>query len=148
MGYEFSEAKRLALAAERGIEVDPEDAWLLATYTWYVTDLVYAKTRLPGNGALMFLHHCIMGQPIDGSDIDHVDRNRLNNTRVNLRYLTRSGNMLNSGRSDAAYYVYSGPRAGTYVVEIQRDKQRHYLGVFETEEEAIAARDGWLDARP
>jgi hypothetical protein len=50
-----------------------------------------------------FLFHvlvakCFIGERPEGLDIDHIDRNRLNNTVENLRYVSRSENMRNTSR--------------------------------------------------
>ena len=56
------------------------------------------------NKRLNFLFHqlvakCFIGdRPIDGTDIDHIDRNKLNNNASNLRYVSRSENLQNTHR--------------------------------------------------
>jgi hypothetical protein len=41
---------------------------------------------------------CFIGERPEGLDIDHIDRNRLNNTVENLRYVSRSENLRNTSR--------------------------------------------------
>ena len=50
-----------------------------------------------------FLFHvlvakCFIGERPEGLEIDHIDRNRLNNIVENLRYVSRSENMRNTSR--------------------------------------------------
>jgi hypothetical protein len=122
--------------------VDPEDQWLLDEYNWFPNTQGYLCTNL--DSITVRLHHCIMGQPINKfTVIDHIDRDRQNNSRSNLRYATRSENYLNSEYSDRAAYIY--PQAsGSWYVEITRTPNRYYGGTYKTYEEAIEARDALL----
>lgn len=138
--------ERLAIAREIGIQVDPEDEWLLSAYTWgdCITSI---RTTIPTTGErrqLNFaLHHCIVGQPIDGSVIDHIDRNIYNNRRDNLRYTSYSNNIINSNRVEGAENI-SLTRHGRYRVRLMRARVYHTIGNFVTYQEAVEARDAWL----
>lgn len=141
--------QRLQLARARGIIVDEEDTWLLVAYAWYVTSHGYAKTTMYHEGMQTptYLHHCIIGQPIWEEDqIDHINQDRLDNRRNNLRYATRSENLLNNNQP----YGASGARGitplpnGKYMVRTNRNGVQHYLGTFDTLDEAVAERDEWL----
>jgi len=141
----YTEAERYSIALERGILVDPEDEWLLKTYTWRIEN-GYVRTdggRHP-NKWKMFLYHCIVGQPLWGNVIDHIDRNPLNNRRSNLRYVTHSENRLNSLRSDEAYHIQLSAKGNMYMVKIKRNRVQYYLGSYRRLDEAEAVRDKWL----
>jgi len=138
--------ERRERAYQLGIQVDPEDEWLLFTYTWdyqrsAIRTTVWCRRLNRQQHAL--LHHCIVGQPIDGSDIDHIDRDIRNNKRSNLRYISHARNALNSPRNDRASYIVKTAN-GHLQVEIRRDGTRNYIGNFQTYEEAERARDKWL----
>lgn len=143
----YSREKRLQLAKERGILVDPEDEWLLEEYTWHLFT-GYATTNVPTEHGYRraFLHHCIVGQPIwEGEEIDHKNRVRSDDRRQNLRYVTKSRQAMNTDRAPGA----SGARnvyidRGRYQVTIWRDGYEYYLGRFGTLDEAVATRDEWL----
>lgn len=47
----------------------------------------------------IFLHKIIMGKPPKGFVTDHINRNKLDNRRCNLRFLTYRMNTLNTERS-------------------------------------------------
>ena len=69
------------------IQVSIEDFKELSGYRWYVTAQGYAASRLPDRSNIV-MHRFIMKTP-KGLDVDHIDRNRLNNRRSNLRNCTR-----------------------------------------------------------
>lgn len=86
--------------------------------------------------------------------IDHIDRNKLNNTWVNLRAASmvqqannrqeRSDKLIYSNASEHGKGIYY--RIGRYEVYIIRKNIRHYLGVFYTLEEAKKAVKDFKDA--
>ena len=48
-----------------------------------------------------FMHHLVIGFPEQGFEVDHKDRNGLNNQKDNLRFVTKSQNQHNTKlRSD------------------------------------------------
>lgn len=138
------------------ILVDPQDEWLLEEYTWHVNNAGYACTNVVleygGEGVrrrkYTLLHHCIMGQPIrKGEEIDHINNNRIDDRRCNLRYVSKTQQNINTTRAPGP----SGERNiyetgyGTYRVKIRRNGILHDLGILDTMDEALAERDQWLD---
>lgn len=84
--------------------VDAADYEWLSQWKWSASQNewgCYAKRAEMVNGKMqtVSMHRLIMGVVDDGShDVDHIDRNGLNNRRSNLRLATRSQNMANMGR--------------------------------------------------
>lgn len=141
----FSATNRLTRAIELGIIVDEQDEWLLSTFTWRISNWGYVLTQMTYDGRkypTCFLHHLIIGQPIDGSVIDHKNRNKLDNRRANLWYTTRSENSLNSSQTDRAEHI--SPSVGGFSVQILRHGKRHYVGYFRQYPMAEKARDDFL----
>jgi hypothetical protein len=68
-----------------------------------------------------------------GYQVDHIDRNRLNNVRTNFRLSTMRGQRLNGSRFLLKGYQYQGSRWGAFGFP---PNGRINLGVFDTEEEA------------
>ena len=65
--------------------------------------------------------------------IDHINRNKLDNSIVNLRSVTPSQNGMN--KSNVKGYTFC-KRAGKYISMIMVNYKTKYLGTFNTEEEA------------
>lgn len=85
----------------------------------------------------VYLHRFILG--LTTSEVDHIDGNRLNNTRANLRPVTRSSNVQN--RKTAINPLGRGvSRNGArFTARIGIDGKSVYLGTFATASEASQA---------
>lgn len=83
--------------------------------------------------------------PSNLPQIDHFDRNTLNNDLSNLRWVTPGQNMLNRGMHKnnklKLRYIYK-KREDTYIVEIHI---LNYERTFKSEESAILARNAFLE---
>lgn len=81
----------------------------------------------------------------DVGEIDHKDRNRLNNQRENLRPATRSQNQANAGLRKDSTSSFKGVsfhvRLNKWQARLQRGKTRLHLGYFSTPEKAAQAYD-------
>lgn len=117
--------------------------------------------------------HKLLIEPPPGYVTDHINRNRLDNRRWNLRAVTRRENRLNSAQAEESYYrkVASGrrpaaardlPRMCSVYQDASRGniwrgcvghgRKRRYIPVQQTPEDAVAAvlalyaemlRTGW-----
>lgn len=98
-----------------------------------------------------YLHRVIMERILErelkaGEQIDHINRNSLDNRRCNLRVCSDKENNCNRGkiftsRTTSKYkgvsFVVKGEKK--WKAQISKERQWYYLGVFETEEEAALA---------
>lgn len=94
------------------VRLDPGDESRLSGKKFYlwrkknkrggrVYHYVAMKLWAGGKGKTIYLHHLILGLPGDKQlVVDHIDRDPLNNTRDNLRVVTRRENTLNSYKYD------------------------------------------------
>lgn len=90
---------------------------------------------------IVYMHRLIANAP-DGVEVDHINGDRLDNRRENLRLSNRSNNLLNKR-------VASSKSTTGYIgVEVHRDKftarinimgKRTYIGTFNTASEASNA---------
>jgi hypothetical protein len=71
--------------------------------------------------------------------VDHIDRNSLNNQKVNLRVTTRSVNAYNSNRSDTALGIYWDSLRCKFKCMVLQPK-RKFVGWFDDIDEAIEAQ--------
>lgn len=80
--------------------VSDEDYNFLNTHKWYLHHTGYptmSKYIAKGKTKHISMHRLVMGLDTK-SDIDHIDRNKLNNQRENLRFASRKQNMANKGK--------------------------------------------------
>ena len=88
------------------------------------------------------LHRVIMHAP-DGVDVDHKNRNKLDNRRCNLRLCKHCENLFNRPKqaNNATGYkgVYLNKKDGKFYASITAYKKKIHLGTFDTAQEASAA---------
>lgn len=122
--------------------IDAEDADVVLPYPWSLSHGYACRIRRPTDpqgGSHVYMHRVIAGTPV-GMETDHINRDRLDNRRANLRIVTRVQNSANIG-------VRSHNSSG--FIGVCYDKKRcmwmayakKYVGHFETPEEAALARD-------
>jgi len=146
------------------IRVSPEDQDLLAG-GWYVDSHGYARRRNPAPPPdKINLHRLILerklGRPLADDEVsDHIDGNRLNNRRENLRAVTQQQNQQNVHRNrrnkaGGLRGVSWHAGAGKWQAIVRHNRKNEYLGLFTNPEEAaaVAARRraelGFADATP
>lgn len=95
--------------------VDDEDYPLLSRLNWYISDNGYAITDAPVKHIKM--HKLIMGPIQRKVVIDHIDRNKLNNQKENLRAVSQSVNRRNSYRYENAKFYYFDIRERRWTID-------------------------------
>lgn len=125
--------------------IDARDAELIGEYRWYAMrtkKLWYAITSRSSYTPMVLMHRMIRDD-IAG-DIDHANRNGLDNRRENLRPATRSQNIANRAAS-APRSGFKGVRRsspnGGWTSYIKVRGVHIHLGTFTTPEEAARVRD-------
>lgn len=137
--------KRIPLTKGAFTLIDDEDVDFVTRWRWKLHPQGYAcrSTWVDGRYVTVMLHRLIAGTP-SGLQTDHVNRDRLDNRRSNLRNVTGSVNTMNQGLSPRNT---SGYRGVTWDKARQKwqAKTKHlgvwiYLGRYDTPEEADNAR--------
>lgn len=133
--------------------VDAIDADLIK-HGWNALELrnnrVYAQRtiKLDGKQYGCYLHRVIveraLGRPLLSSEeVDHQDRNTLNNRRGNLRASTRAQNahntLKNSNNTSGFKGVCFYKASGKFKANITLNSRNKHLGYFDTPEEAHKA---------
>ena len=121
---------------------DIADYDLIKEYCWFINNrgYVYAKT-LNGDGKHILFHRLIMP---DSIQVDHINRIRHDNRRINLRSANNQINMLNKSK-------YKNNKSGTtgvtwhkrdkiWEVHIRYHNRQIYLGRYADYNEAVKVR--------
>lgn len=127
--------------------VDEEDYELAASILWRPvpsTNTTYAHAW--HRGEHVYLHRLLMGAPAD-LEVDHRNRDGLDNRRTNLRLATSSQNHANQpARNDETLTskykgVYFDRARRRWAAMIQVDGRQRSLGRYDSEDVAAAAYD-------
>lgn len=130
--------------------VDAADAEWVNQWRWHLHSRGYAvrSVAVNGNPRQIFLHRELLGLPRvrDGREVDHVDRDKLNNRRSNLRVVTHAQNVQNfpshRGSTSGHRGVHWSSRKRKWVAKVRVNREQIFLGHFESEmDAAVAARD-------
>lgn len=101
------------------------------------------STRVDGKQQIVWLHREILGlKRTDSREADHINRDRLDNRRANLRVATRFQNRQNlasMGGSSKHRGVSWDKRSGKWRAQAGLSGRKHFIGYFKTEQEAADA---------
>lgn len=120
---------------------DAEDEAIAAEYTWSITT-GYARTQI--DGKTVYFHKLLFGNP-EKVEIDHINGDRLDNRRCNLRVVDHAQNNQNKGLRKDSTTGFKGvcldKKSGRYLAYINAYGIRTYLGVFHDKKLAAMAYD-------
>lgn len=122
---------------------DRQDEKLVRAGTWFLNNTGYARTKLSSGESVLF-HNLIIP---NSSKVfcDHINGNRLDNRRENLRAVSRKQNSMNKGIYSNNTSGHKGVSfnigVGKWQAYICKDGVNKYLGVFDSIEDAVKARD-------
>lgn len=154
--------REISLSNGLAARVSPEDYDYLSQWHWTAaTQLsvkqrgkrpdvwrVMRKVKIAGHSITRYMHQDVALRTgvklTDDVEIDHKDRNPLNNERENLRITTRTRNLHNRGKQTNNTSGVKGiwiNSAGNYCPEIMVLGVKHRLGTFSSLAEARAKRD-------
>lgn len=117
--------------------VDDADLPLLEGRGWYLDASGYARSDWPTHSTRL---HRLLMQPPPGVGVDHINGDKLDCRRANLRLATQAQNTQNVRTAKGPMRgVYLDRRDGRWYGQVKHHGHRHNAGRFKTEEEAQAA---------
>jgi hypothetical protein len=129
--------------ASKAMLVDDEDFYVLSRRKWHLTD-GYARTKVGKGDASA--HRIVLWSPRKSesvmSNIDHINGNKLDNQKKNLRICTNAQNQWNSQRSATNKSGYKGVSkgyGGKWRAAIRVLGKEKWIGNYETPQEASEA---------
>lgn len=145
--------KEIKLTKGKVAFVDDEDFERVNCFKWWAVysrrsdNIWYAKTRMRDTGEkVVCMHRFVLGLPQNKeSQVDHKDRNGLNNQKSNLRICSGSQNLGNTGLRKNNTSGFKGVSLRSdhkkWRSNISFHKKVIHLGAFETKELAAKAYD-------
>ncbi len=131
------------------IIIDKEDFNFIDSFGRYISIDTRGYAYFSYGSKDVYLHRLLSKAPLfcenfETDICDHINGNRLDNRKANLRIIKRSVNPVNCGiRTDnksGCKGVSWLERLKKWQVNIQFQKRNHYIGVFENFEDAVKAR--------
>lgn len=124
---------------------DIEDLPLIESRVWYEDKDGYLVSCYFFNGRRCFVRfHRIVMDAKPGQVIDHINKNRADNRKCNLRLCKRAENDRNrstySTNTSGVTGVYFDKQRNKWVASISYNKKRTLIGRFVSKEDAVRAR--------
>ena len=136
--------KIIKLTQNKETIIDNEYYQLLNKYKWqyhHTGDVIRGEMR-NGKYKILSLHREIMNA-VKGEQVDHINHNRLDNRKCNLRICTkqqnsfnRKGNLNSKSKYKGVWWYESLKRWQVYITY---NKKHEYLGVYKDIREAAKA---------
>jgi len=124
--------KKLKLTQNKISLIDNNDYARVSQYKWSYHNSGYAVGCKPQ----ILLHRFIM-KPKKNQLIDHKNRNKLDNRKINLRFSTSRKNQYNSLCEDGVHWRKDRE---AWIVRMNIRGKKRYIGYFKNKKEAETAR--------
>lgn len=132
------------------ILVDDEDFEVLNRFKWHILRSGYVATTLParhGKGSLYM--HRIVCTPPEGMEVDHINVNKKDNRKSNLRACTHAQNcanrLLDSRNTSGFKGVNWDKSRGKWLARIKHGRKQVNLGRYDSAEEAFSVYCRYAD---
>lgn len=138
--------RHIKLADGRFALIDDEDYEDIGQYKWHIASRGYAvrMVRVDGKRKRVYMHRQIM-KPVNGTHVDHINNNKLDNRRSNLRFCNTAQNRANAKPNSKSVSKYKGVsyRAdrNKWVAAIKINNKSIHLGAFTSEIKAARQYD-------
>lgn len=127
-----------------GCKIDEGDRPLLVGRSWHITNTGYVAARI--SNKIVLLHRLITRAPADAV-VDHINGDRLDNRRANLRVVSQRMNSQNQRLSAASSSGYRGVcwdrQRNKWIAQATLHGRHIFIGRFETVEQAAEAAHLW-----
>lgn len=147
--YEFAKTRKIynktithenyieILSNDKSILIDREDYEKLKEYHWKIhKNYAIAQYYKNGKPHILSMHHLIIGKPEKGYDVDHINRNSLDNRKNNLRtvkhYQNKQNVKLNINNSTGYRNISYIKKTGLYEAHFTYKSKKYNLGLHKT----------------
>lgn len=125
----------------REMKIDTDDLPFVSKHQWYIDSFGY-----PATGKNERLHRLLLGSAVrEGMVVDHINRDKLDNRRCNLRICTQKVNVRNASlqrnNKSGVTGVFFDKRAGRWRAQIYHGGKVKHVGIFDDFDEAVRARE-------
>ena len=138
-------SKEIKLTQGKVAIVDDEDFEYLSHWKWHIIGEYAGRSsqrNVEGKRMAILMHRIIL-KPPDGMDTDHINHNKLDNRKCNLRICTRSQNVANGfTRSDnktGIKGVHWHKGVNKWIAEICINGKNQHIGVYKNKDDAANA---------
>jgi len=139
--------KSIPLSGGKVAIVDESDFERISQWKWYASKSGYAvrnSSRRDGPRHAIFMHRVLVDAvKSDGLEVDHINGNKLDNRKSNLRLATHAQNLRNQKTRRTTKTGFRGvdfrPNRGKYRARVAVDGKNMHIGTFSTAIEAHAA---------
>jgi len=139
IGYDFK---------DNSFEFDLEDYEKINNYCWHKNKRGYIVSSTSEDEEdkkqTIRIHRIIMGVNDPNIEVDHIDRNKCNNKKYNLRLVNRRQNEVNKNltinNKSGCQGVYFNIKLNKWHSQIYFNKKKTHLGYYESIDDAIIAR--------
>lgn len=132
--------RKIKLTKNRYALVDDEDFEWLNQWKWHFT---HGYARRDEGRKKIYMHRQILGFPSEGI-VDHINQNKLDNRRKNMRVTTHGINHINRGlpsNNTSGYLGVTWDRNhNKWLAQIKKSGKNHNLGYYSSIKDAAQAR--------
>ena len=130
------------IGVEQHTKIDPADFDKVASYSWTIDSKGYISAWYNDDKVNKRIHRIVLD--LDSTNplfVDHINGDKLDNRRSNLRLVTHSRNMMNRGATIINTSGFKGVSSHNdkWRASISADNNQYHLGVFDTAGEAAQA---------
>jgi len=135
--------RKIPLTQGKFAKVDSEDFEFLSQWRWHFNLLGYAAKFCKKRGQCVTMHRYIIN-PKKGQEVDHINGDKLDNRKSNLRICTSSQNKCNKAKQSNNSTGLKGvtklkTKKDSFMAQIGFNKKHYYIGVFPTAKKAHTA---------